>query len=61
MSETAPPFEQRTYRLREFRTVSIRDQADRDAIASRLMRPNDEGLDWADIIGMSTRCSPIWG
>ena len=61
MSETSPPFEHRTYRLREFRTVSICGQADRDAIALRLMRPNEDGQDWADIIDLSTRCSPICG
>jgi hypothetical protein len=45
MSETAPPFEHRIYRLREFRTVSIRDSADSDAIASRLMgRPGRSRL-----------------
>ena len=32
------------------RNVLIRDQADRDAIASRLMRYRDQnGQDWADI------------
>jgi hypothetical protein len=33
------------------RSVLIRDQADRDAISSRLMRYRDQnGQDWADII-----------
>jgi hypothetical protein len=33
----------------------IRDQADRDAIASQLMRYRDQtGNDWADIIDMLT-------
>jgi hypothetical protein len=37
------------------RRVLIRDQADRDAIASRLLRYRDErGNDWADIIDMMT-------
>jgi hypothetical protein len=36
---------------RRLRRVLIRDQADRDAIASRLMRYRDQnGQDWADII-----------
>ena len=35
------------------RRVLIRDQADRDAIASQLLRYRDErGDDWADIIDM---------
>jgi hypothetical protein len=35
----------------DLRRVLIRDQADRDAIASRLMRYRDQnGQDWADII-----------
>jgi hypothetical protein len=35
--------------------VLIRDQADRDAVSSRLMRSRDErGDDWADIIHMVT-------
>jgi hypothetical protein len=35
----------------DLRRVLIRDQADRDAIASRLMRYRDEnGQGWADII-----------
>jgi len=39
----------------DLRRVLIRDQADRDAIASRLMRYRDERRDnWADIIGMLT-------
>lgn len=34
----------------DLRRVLIRDQADRDAIASRLMRYRDQnGPDWADI------------
>jgi hypothetical protein len=38
-----------------FREVLIQDQADRDAIASELMRYRDErGDDWADIIDMLT-------
>jgi hypothetical protein len=37
------------------RNVLIRDQADRDAIASQLLRYRDErGDDWADIIDMMT-------
>jgi hypothetical protein len=37
------------------RRVLIHDQADRDAIASQLMRYRDErGDDWADIIDMLT-------
>jgi len=37
------------------RRVLIRDQADRDGIASQLMRYRDErGHDWADIIDMLT-------
>jgi hypothetical protein len=37
------------------RNVLIRDQADRDAIASRLMRYRDQnGQDWADIIDFLT-------
>jgi hypothetical protein len=39
----------------DLRRVLIRDQADRDAIASRLMRYRDQnGQDWADIIDMMT-------
>ena len=39
----------------DLRRVLIRDQADRDAISSRLMRYRDErGDDWADIIDMLT-------
>jgi hypothetical protein len=38
-----------------FRRVLIRDQADRDAIASHLMRYRDQtGDDWADIIDFLT-------
>jgi hypothetical protein len=37
------------------RRVLIRDQADRDAVASQLLRYLDEnGQDWADIIDMLT-------
>ena len=37
------------------RRVLIRDQADRDAVASRLLRYRDgHGDDWADIIDMLT-------
>jgi hypothetical protein len=37
------------------RNALIRDQADRDAIDSRLMRYYDQnGQDWADIIDMLT-------
>jgi hypothetical protein len=37
------------------RNVLIRDQADRDAIASHLLRYRDQnGDDWADIIDMLT-------
>jgi len=39
----------------DLRRVPIRDQADRDAISSRLMRYRDQnGQDWADIIDMLT-------
>jgi hypothetical protein len=39
----------------ELRRVLIRDQADRDAIASRLIRYRDQnGQDWADIIDFLT-------
>jgi hypothetical protein len=39
----------------DLRGVLIRDQADRDAIASRLMRYRDQnGQDWADIIDFLT-------
>ena len=39
----------------DLRRVLIRDQADRDAIASRLMRSRDQsGQDWADIIDFLT-------
>jgi hypothetical protein len=39
----------------DLRRVLIRDQADRDAISSRLMRYRDEnGQDWADIIDFLT-------
>ena len=39
----------------DLRRVLIRDQTDRDAISSRLMRYRDErGDDWADIIDMLT-------
>ena len=39
----------------KLRTVLFHDQADRDAISSRLMRYHDEtGDDWADIIDMLT-------
>jgi hypothetical protein len=46
----------------DLRRVLIRDQADRDAISSRLMRYRDQnGQDWADIIDSLTmhpgRCS----
>jgi hypothetical protein len=55
MSETSPLFGRRTDRLRELRTVSIRDQADRDAIASSLLRHGDKRGDGsADIIDMLT-------
>jgi hypothetical protein len=41
----------------DLRRVLICDQADRDAIASRLMRYRDQnGQDWADIIDFLT----IW-
>jgi hypothetical protein len=47
MSETSPLFERRTDRLRELRTVSIRDQADRDAVASQVPRYRDDmATDW---------------
>jgi hypothetical protein len=37
------------------RKVLIRDQADRDAISSRLMRYRDQnGQDWADVIDFLT-------
>jgi hypothetical protein len=39
----------------DLRRVLIRDQADRDAISSRLMRYRDQnGQDWADIIDFLT-------
>ena len=39
----------------DLRRVLIRDQADRDAISSRLMRYRDEnGQRWADIIDILT-------
>jgi len=39
----------------DLRRVLIRDQTDRDAISSRLMRCRDQnGQDWADIIDMLT-------
>jgi hypothetical protein len=39
----------------DLRRVLIRDQADRDAIASRLMRYRDQnGQDWADVIDFLT-------
>jgi hypothetical protein len=39
----------------DLRRVLIRDQADRDAIASRLMRYGEQnGQDWADIIDFLT-------
>jgi hypothetical protein len=39
----------------DLRRVRIRDQADRDAIASLLLRYRDgRGDDWADIIDMLT-------
>ncbi len=41
----------------DLRRVLIRDQADRYAIASRLMRYRDQsGQDWADIIDFLTMC-----
>jgi hypothetical protein len=39
----------------DLRGVLIRDQADRDALASRLIRYRDQnGQDWADIIDFLT-------
>jgi hypothetical protein len=39
----------------DLRRVLIRDQAERDAISSRLLRYRDQnGQDWADIIDMLT-------
>jgi hypothetical protein len=39
----------------DLRRVLIRDQADRDAISSRLMRYRDQsGQDWAEIIDFLT-------
>jgi hypothetical protein len=39
----------------DFRSALIRDQADREAIASQLLRYRDgHGKDWADIIDMLT-------
>jgi hypothetical protein len=39
----------------DLRRVLIRDQADRDAISSRLMRYRDQnGQDWADVIDFLT-------
>jgi hypothetical protein len=41
----------------DLRRVLIRDQADRDAIASRLMRYRDQnGDNWADIIELLAMC-----
>jgi hypothetical protein len=41
--------------MMDLRSVLIRDQADRDAISSRLMRYRDQnGQDWADIIDFLT-------
>ena len=41
--------------MRFFGDVLIHDQADRDAIASKLVRYRDErGDDWADIVDMLT-------
>jgi hypothetical protein len=39
----------------------LRDQADRDAISSRLMRYRDQnGQDWADIIDFPTMHPEAW-
>ena len=38
----------------DLRRVLIRDQAGRDAIASRLMRQDQTGEDWADVIDFLT-------
>jgi hypothetical protein len=44
------------------RNVLIRDQADRDAISSRLRRYRDQnGQDWADIIDFLTICPDARG
>jgi hypothetical protein len=48
----------------DLRRALIRDQADRDAISSRLMRYRDQnGQDWADILDflkMSRRLGCRW-
>jgi hypothetical protein len=45
----------------DLRKVLVRDQADRDAISSRLMRYRDQaGDDWADIIDF-LRCARMPG
>jgi hypothetical protein len=45
----------------DLRRVLIRDQADRDAISSRLMRYRDQnGQDWADIIDFPTMHPEAW-
>jgi hypothetical protein len=42
----------------DLRRILIRDQADRDAISSCLLRHRDErGDGWADIIDVLTMCS----
>jgi hypothetical protein len=39
----------------DLRRILIRDQADRDAVSSRLMRYRDQnGQDWADIVDFLT-------
>jgi hypothetical protein len=48
---SAPFLRRSTRRLASLRRVLIRNQADRDAIASSLLRYRDElGDDWADIM-----------
>jgi hypothetical protein len=45
----------------DLRRVLIRDQADRDAISSRLMRYRDQnGQGWSDIIDFLTMYPEAW-
>jgi hypothetical protein len=45
----------------DLRRVLIRDQTERDAISSRLMRYRDQsGQDWADIIDFLTMYPEAW-
>jgi hypothetical protein len=57
VTTTSGPFSKRSIRrpATTLRRVLIRDQADRDSIASRLMRYRDQtGQDWADIVDFLT-------